>query len=218
MISQANIWVAYDTVQMTRRDWRARNKIISGAKTEWLTIPTVQSDRVTTRICDSLVHFDGHSHWADRHRTKIEQGLEAFPYFEEFAEQLEDSYRSVRNSSRLIEVTIPLSVWLIRLLSIDVEVVVASKESRIANALANPNRSERLLEICNSLGASRYITTPKALSYLDTGIFQKSNIDLEILDFADWLQFSNEQYGEPVSTICTVARQGIAATKTMIRV
>ena len=39
MIAEADVFVFYDTVQFTKRDWRSRNKIMTPRGPIWLTIP-----------------------------------------------------------------------------------------------------------------------------------------------------------------------------------
>ena len=39
LISSADIFIFYDTVDFTKRDWRSRNQIMTPQGLQWLTIP-----------------------------------------------------------------------------------------------------------------------------------------------------------------------------------
>ena len=39
MLAQSDVWVIYDNVQFTKRDWRNRNLIRVDDQPKWLTVP-----------------------------------------------------------------------------------------------------------------------------------------------------------------------------------
>lgn len=213
MISRADIWVVYDTVQITRRDWRSRNRILIGDKVEWLTIPIVHSERTSTQICEALIYSDGKANWVDKHLKRLEVSLAPLPYFEDFWPEITGLYQQALNSIYLTEVTVPLTDKLLELLNIDTRVVIASKSAELAESLGVLDRSRRLAAICASLGASTYITTPKALAYMDQLAFAEIGIRVEILDMSKLLASSIEQTGVPLNILDTIARQGLSTLR-----
>jgi hypothetical protein len=50
------------------------------------------------------------------------------------------------------------------------------------------SRSERLLNICRRIGASKYVSGDAARSYLDVGLFERSGVTVE------WQQFAHPTY------------------------
>jgi|GEM_PF-2670695 len=213
MISRADIWVVYDTVQMTRQDWRSRNRILVRDKVEWLTIPVVQRDRESTQICEALIYSDGRANWVDKHIKKLEASLAPLPYFVNLWSEISTIYQHAHNATHLTEVTVPLTEKLIELLRINTTVVVASTNATLADSLREVDRSRRLAAICATLGASTYITTPRALAYLDQLAFAELGIRVEILDMSVALVSSIEQTGVPLNILDTVARQGLPALR-----
>lgn len=209
MISRADIWVVYDTVQMTRQDWRSRNRILVRGKVEWLTIPVVQRDRESTQICEALIYSDGRANWVDKHMKRLEVSLAPLPYFENLWSEITTFYQHAYNATHLTEVTVPLTEKLLELLSINTTVVVASTNATLADSLREVDRSRRLAAMCATLGASKYITTPKALGYMDQLAFAELGIQVEILNMSKLLTSSIEQTGVPLNILDTIARQGL---------
>lgn len=213
MISRADIWVVYDTVQMTRQDWRSRNRILIGDRVEWLTIPVIQSQRTSTQICEAKIYSDGEGNWVDKHLKRLEISLAPLPYFEDFWPKVTGLYQQALNSIYLTEVTVPLTDKLLELLNINTRVVIASKSAELAESLGVLDRSRRLAAICATLGASTYITTPKALAYMDQLPFAELGIRVEILDMSNLLASSIEQTGVPLNILDTIARQGLSTLR-----
>ena len=54
LISSADIFVFYDTVDFTKRDWRSRNKIIGPKGFQWMTIPVDQTVENPLMKCNYL--------------------------------------------------------------------------------------------------------------------------------------------------------------------
>src|SRR5436853_6671802 len=52
LIRQSDLFILYDDVQYTKRDWRNRNLIKTANGLHWLTIPVQVKGRFEQRICD----------------------------------------------------------------------------------------------------------------------------------------------------------------------
>src|SRR2546429_582564 len=70
LIRQSDVWIWYDDVQYTKRDWRNRNRIAADVDAEWLTIPVKTKGRFAQRICD--VEIDMSQPWMRRHLESID--------------------------------------------------------------------------------------------------------------------------------------------------
>lgn len=213
MISRADIWVVYDTVQMTRRDWRSRNRILVGEKIEWLTVPVVQTDRTSTQICEALIYSDGRANWADKHLRKLEVSLASLPYFVDFWPEITEYYQQALNVTRLTEVTVPMTETLLERLGIETQVVVASKSAILADSLKEVDRSRRLAAICATLGASTYLTTPKARAYMAQLPFAELDIRVEFLDMSKLPVWLTESTRIPLNILDTITRHGLPALR-----
>src|SRR4029450_6585118 len=78
LIRQSDVWIWYDDVQYTRRDWRNRNRI-AGNDPLWLTIPVKAKGGFAQRICD--VQIDDAQPWARRHLDMIRRCYARAPFF-----------------------------------------------------------------------------------------------------------------------------------------
>lgn len=67
IIHSVDLFVFYDDVQYTRRDWRNRNRIKTSRGADWLTVPTDGDQQ--KRICDVQLPDP---RWQSKHWKSIE--------------------------------------------------------------------------------------------------------------------------------------------------
>lgn len=63
-IASSDLFILYEDVQYTKRDWRNRNLIKTPEGLRWLTIPVVTKGRFTQKICETEI---ADPHWAVKH-------------------------------------------------------------------------------------------------------------------------------------------------------
>lgn len=87
LIHDANVFVFYDDVQFTVRDWRTRNRIKTPQGLHWLSVPA-GSDR-NRLICEVVLADDG---WQAKHWQTIAQNYRKCPYFGHYRPLFEELY------------------------------------------------------------------------------------------------------------------------------
>jgi hypothetical protein len=207
LIAQSDVWVWYDDVQYTRRDWRNRNRVAGRSEPVWLTIPVSHGPR-SQRICD--VAIDSSRPWAHRHLETFRHLYSRAPYAAPVDDILNDSLTAGHH--RLVDLVIEINEKLCRLLGIDREFVRSSTLAGVTG-----RKSERLIAICRRLGAGTYLSGPAGEDYLDASAFEDAGIALRYA-FYDYPPYARG--GQPfvanLSVIDPLCWTGAAATAALL--
>ena len=178
LIRRADHFVFYDTVQFTKRDWRNRNRVVTPTGPVWLTVPVATSGQF-----DQPIEAVGVSdyRWAGKHLKTLQLGLARAPHFRSQLEPLlEDWFSAVAQMDRISAVNRHLVAEVMRLLDIRTQLHDAS------NLPQEGDRTGRLVSICRSLGATRYLSGPSARSYLEEAQFAAAGIAVDWMVYPDY--------------------------------
>ena len=176
MIALADELILLDSVQYTKNDWRNRNIIKTPSGPHWITIPVVR--RFPQAIDEArIVAAD----WADRHIVAIQHNYRRAKAFDETSSWLFPNLRKAAAFSLLTEVNFFLIREVCRHLGITRQISrctdLISRE-----ALAKMEPTERLVELCGSVGAKRYLTGPAARDYLLLDKFNHAGIEVRWME------------------------------------
>jgi hypothetical protein len=172
LVRQSDVWVWYDDVQYTKRDWRNRNRIAAGDTPEWLTIPVKTTGRFHQRICD--VEIDESQAWRRTHLESIRRCYARAPFFETMFALVENALAA--NDAKLSDLTIRLSEAISELLELR---PVFLRSSQLGSTPTG--REQRLLDICRDAGAGVYLSGPRARDYLHPDSFDAAGIELRYI-------------------------------------
>lgn len=184
-IARADHFVFLDDVQYTRQDWRNRNRIKTATGSIWLTVP-IRRRSLKTLIRD--VEINAEQDWPRRHLRSIEQSYSKCPHFQPF---FGDVTGELRQPPRLLA---DLDCRLIRLvcryLEINTPTSFSSEVPRTPRPLCGasqaseiPDRNQRLIDICEHLGAQGFYEGSKGRSYIDTDRFRRAGIEVVFQSF-----------------------------------
>jgi hypothetical protein len=179
VIGLADEFVLLDDVQYTKNDWRNRNRIKTQQGVAWLTIPVKQSGLFGQRIDEVRVAGD---RWRLKHWRSIVQSYGSAPFFATYRDRLEELY--AESAERLSDVNRRFLEALCDLLGL---------RTRISSSTDYPSgkgRTERLVEICRSLGATTYLSGPAARGYLDETLFASVDISVEYMDYGGYREYA----------------------------
>ncbi len=175
IIHDVDLFVFYDDIQYTKNDWRNRNRVKTPMGPSWITIPTGRDQR--RRICD--VELPAGS-WGRRHWRTLVPNYRGTPFFSRYQRFLEDVYLS-RRFTHLSE----LNQFLIRHIARDaLGITTRFADSRDFDLRGD--RTERLLDLLQRVGAKRYVSGPSARRYLDETALRAAGIDLVYKDYAGY--------------------------------
>jgi hypothetical protein len=178
MIAAVDEFVLYDDVQFTKNDWRNRNQIKTPQGVQWLTVPVGQN--INRRIRDVIL---ADAHWQAKHWKTIESNYRRAPHFGSVAEKLEPLYiqqQHIRLSSlnrALIEVVCEF-------------LGITTKISNSWDYTLAEGKTQRLVDLCNQIGATEYISGPSARNYIDEEAFARQGIKLTWFDYSGYPEYS----------------------------
>lgn len=178
MIHDVDLFVFYDDVQYTNRDWRNRNKIKTASGTLWLSVPVGESRH---RLVDEVRIPD--AEWQSRHWQTLTQNYGKCPHFERYRTFFEDVYLGRRWESLSI-----LNQHLIRHIATD----FLGIRTRFANARdfgSEGAKMDRLLDLVRRTGATYYLSGPAAKAYIESERFAQAGIELTWKDYAGYPEY-----------------------------
>lgn len=166
-LKRVDTFVFYDDVQYTKNDWRNRNRVKTPQGECWLTIP-VEKKR---QPLNNVLILD--RQWPSKHLKTLEMNYKRAPYFEEVYKILENNL-----TAGWIHLS-PLCTRLIRdfahYMGIDVKFRWSSDIG-----FRSLRKTNRLIKICEYLGATEYLATSACRNYMDESLFK---IPVEYQDY-----------------------------------
>ncbi|MBY5956849.1 WbqC family protein [Membranicola marinus] len=178
MINAVDLFIFYDDVQYTRRDWRNRNRIKTSDGVKWLTIPC-RSTR-DQLICEvDLSEFK----WQKKHWRTIEHNYSRTPYFSTYKPIFESIYLE-KKWTNLSE----LNQYLIKTIARDILMITTRFEDS-RNFTLNGKKEDRVLDLLTQCGATAYLSGPSAQDYILEEHFQAKQIDLQWMDYTDYPRY-----------------------------
>ncbi len=179
IIHDCDLFIFYDDVQYTTRDWRNRNLIKSPDGLHWLTIPVGSStDRLT---CD--VDLPSDNSWKEKHWKALFLYYKNAPFFENYAGFFEAVYTKLEWKT-LSE----LNQYIIReiatgFLGIEVEFRNSSDYEPEGQKL------DRLLDLLKKANADLYVSGPAAKDYVEEERFREEGIELVYKSYDDYPEY-----------------------------
>ena len=197
MIAQADVFVFYDTVQFTKRDWRSRNKIMTPRGPIWLTIP-VGGNR--DRRIDEVILPSGE--WRENH---IETVRRIYSYSEHIGD-LESILEPIFTDEKIILLS-EFNQAIIRKISEYLEIDTVFMNS--CDFEIQGDKTERLIQICKEVNADVYISGPAAQNYINNE-FENSGIELKWMEYGPFEEYEQcgPNFSHEVSIIDTIAALG----------
>ncbi|MDA4134405.1 MAG: WbqC family protein [Thaumarchaeota archaeon] len=165
-LSLADVYVVMDRAQFTR-GFINRNRILDTHGPLWLTVP-VRKDQKFSSIMD--VEVNRHLPWREDHWRKILISYSNSRYFHLYRDQLERVYdREWTDLTSLNLETLRISMgWV----GIHLKIV---RESELS---VSSQGTQRLVDICELVGADTYISGKGGKEYMDESLFASHGLEL----------------------------------------
>jgi len=192
-IAKCDIFVFLDNLQYSKNSFINRNKIKTSQGAQWLTLPVVTSGKFGQQILE-LTLFNKEKSIKKIFRT-LELNYHKTKYFYDYFGKFQAIL--ISNIDNLAEINILLIQWIIKLL----EIRVAIKRSSELNNIKGTS-TERLISICNSVGANEYFSGFGGVKYQENEIFSKARIKLKITDFEHPIY--SQLYGEFIPNLSII--------------
>jgi len=173
LISKCDAFVFLDNVQYTSRDWRSRNRIKTAKGLKWLSIPVGAS--TSRRICDVKLPDND---WKKSHMSSIIASYRDAINFQAGINLIETIYgafelKTLSDFNQACTKYIANEILGLHCTFLD------SREITHAGI-----GSDRVLSICKSLSATKYVSGPSATSYLKVDEFSFNDIEVAFVDYS----------------------------------
>ena len=173
LISKVDVFVFYDDVQYTKRDWRNRNKIKTKDGDIWLTVPVIASSGEL--ICD--VKIDNSTNWQKKHYKTIVSNYKKSEFYSEYEYMLEEIY--LKNKwEKISELDVFSTKLISKALGLKVDWIVASSLN-----VSGDKDGGKVIKICKKLGCDYFINGPASKLFMDEKKFEINGIQLEYINY-----------------------------------
>tara|TARA_Y100000294_G_scaffold177007_1_gene201034 strand:- start:1406 stop:2068 length:663 start_codon:yes stop_codon:yes gene_type:complete len=192
-LKKSDVYVVLDDVQFSKRDWQNRDKIKTSQGIKWLTVPVKTKKSFYQQIGD--VEIDSSLNWKSKHLKTIQHSYAQSKYFEKHFVNLSKFY------SNYYKKLIDFNLGLIKYISLELRI---EKKKIIKSSFLNikSKGSQKIFDICKSLGSKYYITGEPSRDYLDCENFKKNNIFIEWYK-PNYIKYS-QLHGEFVSDLSSI--------------
>ena len=176
-IHRADLFVFYDDVQYDKRGWRNRNQIKTAQGKQWLTIP-VHSKGAQSGIPIKDIRVDWSTLWTQTHLNALQFAYSKSPHFVDYSFWLDSVF--ARRDEFLADFTIWLTIEIARKLGFTNTRFMRSSEITGIDG----QKTDRLIQILQYVGAKHYISGPSARDYIDDTKFSATGITLEYAEYS----------------------------------
>jgi len=165
----SDIFVILDNVQFPRgTTWINRNRFKNDQGSLWMTVPVKKKGLGFQKIDAVRICHDGR--WPKKHLESLKNAYSRAPYFKVHIGFLEALWST--KFEKLIDLNHRAIRYLMQQLKIETKVILSSE-------LGIRSTGDKLLiEICEKMGASRFLTQSAAQKYLDADRFADAGIRL----------------------------------------
>jgi WbqC-like protein family len=181
IIGFSDEFILYDDAQYSKESWQNRNRIKGRHGAAWLTIPVVSKGRFGQAIRDVRI---ADRRWAANHWKRVRQEYARAAHFDRIAPILEDVYLRAAGETRLSRVNELFIRAVSGLLGI------ASRITRSMDYELKGDRVERLVHLCEQVGAGEYLSGPAARAYLEVERFAGRGIAVRWMDYSNYPSYA----------------------------
>ena len=198
IINRSDIFLYFDTVQYTKNDWRNRNRIKTPRGLQWLTIP-VESGSSRKKIFETQI---GRPNWSKKHYLSLQHNYSKAAYYNEISGFLRPLYLSTKYD-KLTDAVFSINEAILNYLQIKTVILKASEIFKLEHQDQHTSRTDSIINICRSLGATTYLSGPSASNYINQSQFSEHNIQLEFIDYPYYFNYK-QLWGGPSSGLSIV--------------
>ena len=169
----ADVFVYLDDAQFSKGGFFNRVQVKTEQGTPWLTVPLAENKLGQALNQSRLSTHD----WRRKHLNTLRQSYASASYAEEMLNVSETVLNEETES--LASLGVASMEALAGVFGVNPKEVIWSSKMNISGSA-----SARVLSICQTLGAERYITGHGAAEYLDHGAFEAVGVRVEYMDYA----------------------------------
>lgn len=169
----ADVFVLYNDVQYVPKSFNNRNKIRTQDGWQWLTVPVLKKGYLDKPFHE--IKIDNKQPWKRKHLRTIEHNYARAKCFDDYIDSIISIYDA--DFISLSHFNLHFLIWVLVQLGIDIKVLKASDYD------FQGEKSGKVLDMCQQLGATTYIYGQACADYLDVEAFKKAGIELELREY-----------------------------------
>lgn len=201
LIHDVDLFVFYNDVQYTIRDWRNRNKIYTPNGDKWLSVPCGNN---RNRLIYEVKISD--TSWQKNHYETIRHAYGKRPFFEWVEPFLREVYLS-RQWEYLYELDMYMTEYIAREF-----LGIKTKFADSRDYHAEGHKHERMLSLLDSIGADIYESGPAAKDYIIGEDYRKKGIELRWKSYDGYPEYNQEgekfnHYLSIIDLLCNVGEK-----------
>jgi hypothetical protein len=181
-LARCDVFVVYDDMQYTRRDWRNRNQVKTKDGLKWLTVPVAVKGKYDQAI--NQTRIDGQA-WRRNHLETLHHAYAKAPHFKVVHDWLTEVYMEMD-----FDLLTDLNVHLLRKIGLRLGINTEFRDSR--EFRLEGDRTERLVNICKALGADEYLTGPAAKTYMEEGKFNDAGVRVTYSNYKGYPEYPQQ--------------------------
>jgi WbqC-like protein family len=166
-LSLADIFVIMDDVQYDKR-FTNRNRIIYPKGWLWLTVPINKKQKFERNVD---VEINNNLPWKEVHWRRLQLSYNRSKFFHLYKDYFENLYK--REWTNLFDLNFETLRKVIEWLGLRIEIV---RESELN---ISSNSTQRLVDVCKSVGADTYVAGRGSKSYMNELLFIRNNVNIE---------------------------------------
>jgi hypothetical protein len=191
IIHDVDIFVFLEDVQYTKNDWRNRNIVKTSQGTAWITVPVLGG----THQMIYEAKIDNSRNWAEKHMKTIQSNYAAAPYYHSYCDEINSIYAV--EALTISELNIVGIKTICKLLDLNTEFVNS------IDLDVSGHKDDKLIEICQQIGAEEYLSGPAAKDYIDDSKFESADISLQYKDYSGYPEYP-QLWGDFIHTISII--------------
>lgn len=170
-LSLADVFVIMDDVQYDKR-FTNRNRIMATNGWTWITVPIHKDHKFLPNM---QVEINNDMSWKEHHWRKIYHSYANANFFNLYKNYFENLYK--KEWQFLFDLDLETTKKIIEWLGIKVEIIKGSELN------VKGMSTERLVNVCKSIGADTYIAGGGSKNYMDEKLFEKNNLKVEYQNY-----------------------------------
>lgn len=199
LFSRGDVNIFLDDVQFSRGSWYNRNKIMTPQGPVWITVPVKKKGMLQCLIKEMPISY--RDKWQEKILGQLYSAYKKTPFFRTYYPPVEELIR--RDWTYISELSMASVAWSFVQLGRPVTFLVSSDLGVNAS-----DPVERVVELCKSVGADRYLSGPAAKDYMgEAEPFRDAGIELEWMQYPEYPPYRSDN-GEEMSILDLLFRIG----------
>lgn len=173
LMYKCDVFVLFDDVQYTKKDWRNRNRIRTKQGWIWLTVPVCTKNKRLQLINETKIKPC--VNWRQKHLRALEINYRKAKYFNSYVSYFERLYAI--DWEYLADLNAEIISWIAKTLNIKTSII----RSSVLNTKGK--KEDKIINICKKLGAVELYDSKAAQNILDLEKFNQEKIRIEFQDY-----------------------------------